>query len=498
MNHICSRLYNLYSQPGYSRIIRILFYSTEALNPSISEISGGSLYKRISPVGDPNASIVTVLNQWIEEGRTLCKRELQAMVKKLRVYRRFKHALEVSQWMSDRRYFDLSPSDIAIRLDLIAKVHGLKQAEEYFDNIPKHLRIFSTYGALLNCYTHHKSVEKAEAHMQKMRDLGFATSSVTYNVLMNLYSQLGQHEKVDILFQEMEGKGISPDKYSFSIRMSAYAATSSIDVMEKILERMEADPQVVMDWNVYAVAANGYIKAGLIDKALEMLQKSEELVTGKRRRAAVDFLLTLYASTGKKDELYRIWNQHKTSEKVYNSTYMCMIGSLLKLDDIEGTEKILAEWESGSTSYDFRVPNLLMVAYGNRGLWEKAEEFINKAIERGMKPYPSTWDCLATAYLKDNQIPKAVESMKNAILASRPGWKPNCSTLAACLEYLKGQGDIEGIEEFTRLLRTQGTTPSSVCKELQNNVEDGKLESDTLGQIIKDAVGDGKGGESLK
>ncbi|XP_042519420.1 pentatricopeptide repeat-containing protein At2g20710, mitochondrial-like [Macadamia integrifolia] len=505
MNSVCSRMYNFYSQPGYHRAIRILFYSTEAAEavkpviPSTSRAtSGESLYRRISPVGDPNVPIAPVLNQWIEEGRTVSKRELQSIVKQLRDYRRYNHALEVSQWMSDRRYFDLSPADISVRLDLIAKVHGLEQAEEYFNNTPKHLRVLSTYGALLNCYTHHKSLEKAEAHMQKMRDLGFAMSSVTYNVLMNLYSQLGQHEKLDILFQEMEGKGIAPDKYTFSIRLSASIATFDIEGMEKILERMETDPRVIVDWNAYAVAAGGYIKVGLIDKALEMLKKSEELVTGRKRRVAVDFFLTLYAGTGKKEELYRIWNQHKTLEKVYNSTYMCMISSLLKLDDIEGAEKILAEWESGGTSYDFRVPNLLMAAYCKRGLWEKAEAFINKAAERGKKPYPSTWDRLATAYVEDNQMAKAVGTMGKAILASRPGWKPNCSTLAACLEYLKGQQDTEGAEEFIRLLRTQGTLPSNACDELQKYLEDGKLESDTLNQILKDAIGEREGRESPK
>ncbi|KAJ4976950.1 hypothetical protein NE237_002056 [Protea cynaroides] len=97
MNNVYSRLYKLYTQPGYCRIIRILFYSSEATNPSTSGSSGGSLYKRISPVGDPNASIVPVLNQWIEEGSTVSKKQLQAMVKQLKEYRRFKHALEVKE-----------------------------------------------------------------------------------------------------------------------------------------------------------------------------------------------------------------------------------------------------------------------------------------------------------------------------------------------------------------------------------------------------------------
>lgn len=54
-----------------------------------------SLYKRISPLGDPNVSIEPVLDQWIREGNIVKKTELQNIINELRVYKRFKHALEV-------------------------------------------------------------------------------------------------------------------------------------------------------------------------------------------------------------------------------------------------------------------------------------------------------------------------------------------------------------------------------------------------------------------
>ncbi|OVA14938.1 Pentatricopeptide repeat [Macleaya cordata] len=390
--------------------------------------------------------------------------------------------------MSDRRYFVLSPVEIAIRLDLISKVHGLEQAEKYFDNIPKRSKTFPTYGALLNCYAHNKSVEKAEALMQKMRDLDITRRPLSYNVMLNLYSKVGQYEKLDNLMQEMKEKGIPWDKFTFSTVLNAYASTSDIDEMGKILKKMEEDPQVIMDWRFYAVAANGCIKAGLNDKALEMIMKTEELIVGKKRRVAYDFLLTLYTSIGKKEELYRIWNLYKSFEKVYNAGYMCMISSLLKLDDISGAEKILEEWESGGTCYDFRVPNLLIFAYCKKGHLEKAEKMVNEAVERGKKPFSNTWDSLATGYLEDNQIQKAVETMKKSILASHPRWKPNRVTLAACLEFLKGKGDVEGAQEFVKLLLSSGSFSMDVCERLLNYIEDGKPASVPVNEMFEDGL----------
>ncbi|KAG6693937.1 hypothetical protein I3842_09G025600 [Carya illinoinensis] len=106
--------------------------------------------------------------------------------------------------MTEKRYFDLSSRDIAIQLDLIAKVHGIEQAENYFSNVPIKFRALEVYGAFLICYAHVKHVGKAEAIMQKMRDLGLDRTTVSYNVLLNLYYQTRNHEKLDTLVHEME------------------------------------------------------------------------------------------------------------------------------------------------------------------------------------------------------------------------------------------------------------------------------------------------------
>ncbi|KAJ0027702.1 hypothetical protein Pint_36293 [Pistacia integerrima] len=99
-------------------------------------------------------------------------------------------------WMTDKRYLPPTCADVAIRLDLISKVHGTEQAENYFHNVPEKLKGLPVYGALLNCYASVKSVEKAEATMQKMRDLVLARTSLQYNVLLNLYYQTANYKNL--------------------------------------------------------------------------------------------------------------------------------------------------------------------------------------------------------------------------------------------------------------------------------------------------------------
>lgn len=367
--------------------------------------------------------------------------------------------------MTDSRYFNLSPSDAAVRLELIQRVHGLEKAENYFNNISKKLKTCNAYGALLSSYVRENAVEKAEATMREMRKMGMTKSTFAYNMLINLYSQNGEHEKIDVLMEEMEKEGIAYDKYTLRNRMAAYVAASNTSGIEKILNRMEADPHIPNDWSVYSLAASGYLKVGSTEEALVKLQKMEEVMPAERTKAAFEYLLSLYASTGRKEELYRVWNTYKASNGLMDKPYACMISSLAKLDDIEGAEKIFEEWESRCTMYDFRVLNRLLIAYCRKGLFEKAEPVAKKASE-GRRPYASTWNILATGYAESKRMPKAVEMLKKGLSVGRKGWKPNPATLEACMDYLKGRGDSAEMEEIIGLLKEVGSFDSDTNQKL--------------------------------
>eukprot|EP01018_Ginkgo_biloba_P007810 Gb_14577 [translate_table: standard] len=67
-------------------------------NVSEAETEPDTLYRRLSRLGNPRLSATSVLERWIQEGRKVKKWELQRIIKQLRRYRRYKHALENSWW----------------------------------------------------------------------------------------------------------------------------------------------------------------------------------------------------------------------------------------------------------------------------------------------------------------------------------------------------------------------------------------------------------------
>lgn len=364
-------------------------------------------------------------------------------------------------------YLKLSPADMAIRLDLIYKVHGIDQALSYFNNIPGQMKDVEVYGALLHCYAEEKSFERAEDIMQEIRTLGLEMDTISYNVMLNLYCKTGNYEKSKSLIHEMEVKGIKKDRVTYSIQLTACSSCSDTEEIDLILQKIESDPELVLDWKTYTVAANVYMKLGCVDKALEMLDKAEGLLMMcYKKNTGFDFLLSQYTNLGNKAEVMRVWELYKNIEKINNSGYMRMIPSLLKFDDVKAAEDVFEEWESSQLTYDFRIPNFLIGYYCRKGLMEKAEALLDRAKRDG-KPLPQTWYYFATGYIGSGQLPKAVEAMRRAISKCQRGWKqPSTDILIACLEYLKKNKDVKEVEEFIRSLVVKDIVSADTEKEL--------------------------------
>ncbi|KAK1422662.1 hypothetical protein QVD17_17948 [Tagetes erecta] len=429
-----------------------------------------SLYRRISPVGDPDVSIVPVLDQWVTEGRDVGKDCLDKIIKSLMKYKRFKHALEVSEWMTDKRYLPPTKGDIRDRLHLIYQVYGVEKAEEFYKNISHVFKGFLVDICLLNIYALEKLEDKAEAMMQKLRESGRILTPMPYNCLSNLYYNTGNWAKMDALANEMEKNGLYPDKYSLTPRLNAYVAKGDIEGLNKIMEVMEADPRVGMDCYTYLIAANGFLKAGLVEKSLELLKKVEKIaVTSKDKYKSLNTVLRTYATLGKKDDVDRIWKILK-KDKIYNIGYRNMISSLLKLDDVEGAERVFKEWEMAGLSYDFRIPNELIDVYVKNGELGKAEAVLTSGVEKGGTPNFHTWCCLMIGYIEDDQVLKGVDALKKATLRCQV-WPPDeraKDKLVIIMEYMERKRNMEELEGFMNSLVTEGIVSATVCQRLSD------------------------------
>ena len=347
-----------------------------------------------------------------------------------------------------------SPIEHAVHLDLIGKVCGFQSAESYFDSLKDQEKTDKTYGALLNCYARQRQIDKALLHFQKMKELGFDSSPLTYNDIMCLYTNIGQHEKVPDVLTEMKENRVLPDNFSYRICINSYGVRSDVDGMERILKEMESQPHIVMDWNTYSVVANFYIKAGLTCEAVDALKKSEERLDNKEG-LGYNHLITLYAQLGKKSEVIRIWDLEKSAcKRCINRDFTTMLESLVKLGELDEAERILREWESSGNCYDFGIPNIIIIGYSEKGLYEKAEAMLEDLQKRGKETAPNSWSVVAGGYLHKGEMEKALRCLKTALslYVENKGWKPNLKVISGMLSWIGDNGSVEDAEDLVSSL----------------------------------------------
>lgn len=353
--------------------------------------------------------------------------------------------------------YRITTSDTAIQLDLVAKVDGISSAEQYFHKLPDGLKDKRIYGSLLNAYVRASMREEAESLMDKIRTRGYASHSLPYNVMMTLYMNLKEYGKIESVISEMKEKNISLDLYTYNIWLSACGSEGSLEKMEQVFSSMELDTTINPNWTTYSTMATMYIKFGQTEKAVDCLRKIESRMTG-RDRMPYHYLMSLYGSAGKKEDVYRVWNSYKASfVNIPNVGYHTVISALVRMDDIEGGEEIYDEWLSIRTVYDPRVGNLILSSYVKKGLFQKAENFFDQMIEVGGKPNSMTWEILSEVHIQNSRIPEALSCFQSA--ASTGGskfWRPKPANISAILDYSDQRGDIATKEALLEVLRQVG------------------------------------------
>lgn len=404
-------------------------------------------------------SAVITIRKWKEEGHTVRKYELNRIVRELRKLKRYKHALEICEWMRLQQDIELLPGDYAVHLDLIAKVRGLNSAEKFFEDLPERMTGHPACAALLHVYVQNNLSAKAEALMEKMSECGFLKNCLPYNHMISLYISNGQLEKVAGVIQELK-KNTSPDVVTYNLWLTACASQNDVETAEQIfleLKKAKIDP----DWVTYSALTNLYIKKALHEKASNTLKEMEKKASQKNR-VAYSSLLSLHTNMGDKDGVCRIWKKMKSCfHKMNDAEYTCMLSSLVKLGEFEEAENLYSEWESVSGTGDARVSNILLAAYINRDQMEMAEKFYNRMVEKGIAACYTTWELLTWGYLKKKQMEKVLHYFPKAV-GSVKKWDPHERLVREMFKKLGEQGNVEGAEQLLVILRNAGHLSTEV------------------------------------
>ncbi|KAF3944302.1 hypothetical protein CMV_029214 [Castanea mollissima] len=408
-----------------------------------------TLGRRLMSLVYAKRSAVIAIRKWKEEGHTVRKYDLNRIVRQLRKLRRYKHALEICEWMTLQQ-------DIRLQT------------------------------ALLHVYVQNKLSAKAEALMEKMSECGFLKNSLPYNHMLSLYISNGQLEKVPGVIHELK-KNTLPNVITYNLWLTACASQNDVETAEKVFLELKKE-NIVPDWVTYSALTNLYIKKALPEKASYTLKQMEKNAF-RKNRAAYSSVLSLHTNMRDKDGVHRIWKKMKSLyRKMSDAEYTCMLSSLVKLGEFEEAESLYREWETVSGTGDARVSNILLAAYINRNQMEMAENFYNQMVEKGITPSYTTWELLTWGYINQKQMEKVLDYFTKAV-GSVKKWNPDEKLVREVFKKYEEQGNVEGAEKILVILRKAGHLSTEVYNSLlRTYAKAGKMPLIVAERMEKDKV----------
>nr|UPT49421.1 pentatricopeptide repeat protein AaPPR444 [Agave angustifolia] len=355
----------------------------EPETPSPYPNPNDDLRSRIFRLRFSKRSATAALDKWVGEGKEVTQAELRQIAKDLKRSQRYKHALEISEWMKSHQEFELSDSDYAMRIELITKVFGVNAAEEFFEGLPSAAKTCEVYTALLHAYAKAKLTEKAENLFERIKESNFSPSALTYNEMMTLYMSVGQLEKVPEVVEELKKMKVSPDLFTYNLWISASAATLDVKGVREILDEMAHDSNSDEGWKTYMKLADIYVTAGHLVNSDNSLVETEKKIS-QREWITYDFLIILYSGLGNTEGISEIWKSLKmTSQKMTSRNYACVLSSYLVLGHLKEAGEVIDDWmQSKVLDFDVSACNRLLDAFVKAGLIEAAEAFQGLMLQR--------------------------------------------------------------------------------------------------------------------
>ncbi|KAF7009416.1 hypothetical protein CFC21_023955 [Triticum aestivum] len=328
-------------------------------------------------------SATEALEKWAGEGRAAPAPELRGIARDLSRARRYKHALEVAEFMKTHHESDLSENDYGVRIDLITKVFGANAAEDFFEKLPPTAKSLEAYTAFLHSYARSKMIDKAERLFQRMKDADLPIDVLVYNEMMTLYISVGELDKVPTLAEELKRQNVSPDLFTYNLRISASVASMDLEVFRGILEEMSKDPNSNEGWTLYRNLASIYVDASQLVSSGNSLVEAEAKIS-QRDWITYDLLVILHAGLGNLDRVKDIWkSMQMTAQRMTSRNYVCVLSAYLMCGQLKDAAEVVDQWQrSKLPEFDVSACNRLFDALLAAGFTDTADSFRELMLQK--------------------------------------------------------------------------------------------------------------------
>ncbi|EFJ14574.1 hypothetical protein SELMODRAFT_423640 [Selaginella moellendorffii] len=351
--------------------------------------------------------VVPIVEEWMAEGNEITRYGLIIVRHKLRRRKRFHHALRISDWIAyKKRVIPYDHKEALNHIDLVSRV-SVTRAREMFDNLPADWKSREGYTVLLSMYVRHSMAADAESIYTTLKRWGLRSIS-PINMMLTLYQKHQVFWKVAELIRDAEEAGQSLNMCSFNILLPMTFRAGGVAEMESLVEMMES--KNFLDEHTYCMLASSYGRAGMVDKAKEMLMVVEDgMETGKfnRLRRTYNVIIVIYGFIGDVEGVKRIWDITSRMDPTAED-YICMIRSSAKVGLFEQAESGFLAL-AAQRKMHITVCNVMLQVCQAGNFVLRAESLLRKIHQMGFKPDPATYHHLIAIHLKNDNIQRALD-----------------------------------------------------------------------------------------
>jgi pentatricopeptide repeat protein len=339
-----------------------------------------------------------------------------------------------------------------------AAIGDMSKAEELFEKLkrsaaednnackPNHV----TCNTMVKGYASIGAMDKAESlfnAMKKGESNLCSPDKVTYNTMIDGFAKNSQMNKAEELFNRMQSSNdpsLKPNQVTYNTMIDGYTKSGNMVMAEKIFEFLESfspeelSQQSASDFHngdsddesgeskpspvTYGAMINGYVKAGLLEKAEKLFEKIKRHPDPSCRPNQVTYttMIGSYAKTGNMRkaeslfaEMMKSRNPHCKPNQV---TYSILIDGYSKIGDMDSAERLLRQMRENSKTGDGTCRpnqvtyNTLIHGYAQGGDLNKAEQvfsFMKTSEDNSCKPNAITYRTMIHMY---RQFGKTEES----------------------------------------------------------------------------------------
>lgn len=426
-----------------------------AVDGSFKSVPLKGLWNYVRRLPERRTKILPVILAWSKESETeITKPLIISIIKRLRERRRFRHALELGEWMLEQEAFEIRADEHALILDLCARSSRVNSAQSKFLNLPLAFQTEKVYNGVLAYYGRKGQISKLQEQLGLLEKMGVEKTVLSHNALIMAHCVRGQLDKAKEIFESMQAEGYVPNIITYNVLLTGLGKSGDIQGMEDTFARM-ADANIPPD----LVTNNSMLWIYFLHGQTE---KAEAVVAQLRKNFRVlpestfSSLLWAYANAGNVEKMNAIWAEMSEAlVPLLRQNHFARIQGYGNAKDPEMAEQMFKEMVEAGHLPVTQSYNALIYAYTQNGLMDKAMNVLATMENGGMKRDNVTYQYLLRGFIQRGDFEEAIELMKAAV-GSYPHnlVKPRFNDFLPIVLHFVEEGDVERVKELLLLTKT--------------------------------------------